>query len=383
MRPAATSTAPGISPVAAPAVQPTPPPPGPSAPEPTPPARQSPAQAVASNPAAAAAVVPAGNAALEDVIGQVLPAVVSIQAGTSRGSGFYVRADAVITNVHVIQGHSTVEVISGETKRTARVIQTSPGADLAMLQVFNADPQQRFLPLGGARGTRVGQEVIAVGSALGVLSNTVTRGIVSGVRRVGDITLVQTDAAINPGNSGGPLVDRGGAVIGVNTLKMGQGAESIGFAVAADHVLPLLVGSSSLATERGPRLSDMLRSNGPSEGDQRRQEGEQQYGQVLEWASRNASELDARWERYARTCVTSSTPNSDHAWFAVYDPNGVRLNVQVRGCGDWLNDLKAAAEQIRGEVHKAAESARQNGVYPGVLRDLRRRHRLEHAAFDR
>jgi S1-C subfamily serine protease len=382
MRPGTAEPTPASVPVTAPAPQPAPQQPAPS--QPIAPAIQAPVQAVANIPATAAPVVQAGGAALEDVVSSVVPAVVSIQAGRSRGTGFYVRSDAVITNVHVIEGHSTVEVISGDTKRTARLLTTSRGADLALLQVSNPNPQQPTLPLGSAGGLRVGQEVIAVGSALGVLSNTVTRGIVSAVRRAGDVTLVQTDAAINPGNSGGPLVDRSGMVIGVNTLKMGQDAESIGFAVAVDHAVALLNGQStgtSVAPVAG--LNDMLRSHAPSEGEQRRQEGEQQYGQVLEWAARNASELDARWERYARTCITSSTPNSDHAWFAVYDANAVRLNVQVRGCGDWLSDMKADAEQIRGEVIKAAESARRNGVYPGVMRDLRRRHRMEHAAFDR
>ncbi len=69
--------------------------------------------------------------------------------------------------------------------------------------MYNPDPNQQLLTLGTASSLRVGQEVIAVGSALGVLPNTVTRGIVSALRRAGDLVLIQTDAAINPGNSGG------------------------------------------------------------------------------------------------------------------------------------------------------------------------------------
>ena len=65
---------------------------------------------------------------------------------------------------------------------------------------------------------------MAIGSALGVLQNTVTRGIVSGVRQAGSVTLIQTDAAINPGNSGGPLVDRAGNVIGINTMGVAASA---------------------------------------------------------------------------------------------------------------------------------------------------------------
>ena len=308
----------------------------------------------------------------------------SIQAGRSRGTGFYVRPDLVVTNIHVIDGHTTVELIAGDVKRNARVMGTSPGADLAILQVYNADPQQVTLRLGTVSGLRVGQEVVAVGSALGVLSNTVTRGIVSAVRRAGDVTLIQTDAAINPGNSGGPLVDRAGQVIGVNTLKVGREAESIGFAVAIDHARALLDGRSSATAVATPvnGLNDMLRGSAPSQGERQRGEGEQKYTAVLEWAARGASQLDSSWDRYARNCVVSAMNGGDHAWFAVYEPNGVRLNVQVRGCDSWLSDMKSNAEQIRGEVVKAGEEARRNGVYPGVMRDLRRRQKLDWRGFE-
>jgi S1-C subfamily serine protease len=337
---------------------------------------------------AAALVVPTaaapGTPSLEDVVSAVVPAVVSIQAGRSRGTGFYVRHDLVLTNVHVIEGSSTVDVVAGDIKRTARVMTASPGADLAVLQVNSPNPQQATLTLGTAEGLRVGQEVIAVGSALGVLSNTVTRGIVSAVRRAGDVTLIQTDAAINPGNSGGPLVDRGGKVIGVNTLKIAREAESIGFAVAIDHARPLMAGQT-LTTTATPAagLSTLLRADTPSEGDERRAAGEKQYAAALEWAERNAAQLDATWERNARTCVVSSARSGDRAWLAVLEPDGVRLNVQASNCNNWLEDVRGNAGTIRAEILKAGEAARQNGVYPGVLRDLRRKHRLEWAGFDR
>lgn len=323
-------------------------------------------------------------ASLEDVVSSVIPAVVSIHAGRSRGTGFYFKPGYVLTNVHVIEGQTSVEVTAGETKRSARVVGTSPGADLAVLQVYNPDPQQAVLRLGTARSLRVGQEVIAVGSALGVLSNTVTRGIVSGVRRAGDVTLIQTDAAINPGNSGGPLVDRTGQVIGVNTLKISRVAEAIGFAVAIDHAQPLLGGQSSMtASAPVSGLNDMLRGGAPSQGDQMREQGEEQYVAVLEWASHAAAQIDGYWNRGAATCVGSSSASGDRAWFAVLEPNGVRLNAQIAGCDDWLANVKANADQVRSEVAKAGEAARRSGVYPGVMRDLRRRHRMEWTGFER
>ena len=159
-------------------------------------------------------------AELEDIIARVLPSVVSIQAGRGRGTGFFVRPDTVLTNSHVVGEQSAVQLVAGERTYTARVTDISTSSDLAVLQVFNADARQPALRLGSVTGLRAGQEVIAIGSALGVLSNTVTRGIVSAIRDTGSVTLIQTDAAINPGNSGGPLVDRAGLVIGVNSMRI-------------------------------------------------------------------------------------------------------------------------------------------------------------------
>jgi serine protease Do len=80
-----------------------------------------------------------------------------------------------------------------------------------------------------------------------VLSNTVTRGIVSAMRRAGDVTLIQTDAAINPGNSGGALINERGEVIGINTAVAGS-AQGIGFAIpinAAKEMIDQAVGAIS------------------------------------------------------------------------------------------------------------------------------------------
>ena len=124
----------------------------------------------------------------------------------------------------------------------ADVLGLSTEDDLAVLRVrlpFGVDP----LPLADASlPTAVGDEVIAVGSPLG-LAGTVTAGIVSATGRqvrLGSTraTAIQTDASINPGNSGGPLIDRRARVIGVNTsiASLGGGNIGIGFAIPADRV---------------------------------------------------------------------------------------------------------------------------------------------------
>jgi S1-C subfamily serine protease len=321
---------------------------------------------------------------LEDVVSRILPAVASITAGQSRGTGFFIRSDQVLTNAHVIQGHHSVTLQVGGTTYSARVTTVSPGSDLALLQVSNVNPNQPVLSMGSVAHARVGQEVIAVGSALGVLSNTVTRGIVSAVRQVGNITLLQTDAAINPGNSGGPLVDRSGLVIGINSLAVAaQAGQGLAFAVAIDHATDLLNGRVS--TGAATPLTALSKAMGdPSETDQARARGAQSYAQVIEWADRSSAQLDAYWDKYASSCVSSATRSGDRPWFAVFETNGVRINpLSSLDCQSWLETLQSHAAPIRAKVDKAGEDARQNGVYPGVLRDLRRRHRMNWSGWDR
>ncbi len=331
---------------------------------------------------AAGGVAPA--ASLEDVVSRVVPAVAAITAGSSRGTGFFVAANRLLTNAHVVEGHSSVRLQVGMKSYTARVTMTSAGADLAVLEVYNADPAQPTLRLGSLASARVGQEVIAVGSALGVLSNTVTRGIVSAVRKVGSVTLIQTDAAINPGNSGGPLVDRDGVVIGVNSMVSRGGAEGLAFAVAIDHATPLLNGRVEAAAAQTPLSALTSAISGRSDNEQARDQGEADYASALEWADERSASIDAYWSRYAASCVSTSARSGDRPWFAVFEPNGVTLgNRSNMDCRGWLDSLISSAQPVRAELARATEAARRAGVYPGAMRDLRRRHRLEWRGWDR
>ena len=325
------------------------------------------------------------SGALEDVIARVLPAVVSIRAGQGRGTGFFVRPDVVLTNAHVVGEQSSVQLAAGEQTYTARVSNVSAGSDLAVLQVYNAAPQQPTLRLGSVTGLRAGQEVIAIGSALGVLSNTVTRGIVSAVRSAGSITLIQTDAAINPGNSGGPLIDRTGVVIGVNSMRIAasQGGEGLAFAVAIDHAVELLGGQSSSTAVTPLQGLNRLMSGG-STSDDMREQGTQAYRRALDEAVRRGDAIDTFWDGYANSCVASAVRTGGRAWFAVYEPDGLQLTASSRyDCQSWLTRLRAEAGIVREEVAKATEAARRQGVYPGVMRDLRRESRMEWPGWGR
>lgn len=161
------------------------------------------------------------------------------QSGT--GSGVIYRTDGyIITNAHVVEGASSVEVTlaSGDTLQGSVVGTAAPIDDIAVVKVNGSD-----LPaatLGSVLNTNVGDTAIAIGSPFG-LSGTVTAGIVSAIRAnlsLGNqqfVDVIQTDAPINPGNSGGALVNARGEVIGINTAILGGEANvGIGFAIPID-----------------------------------------------------------------------------------------------------------------------------------------------------
>jgi len=153
----------------------------------------------------------------------------------------------VVTNKHVISDQNadyTVMTSDGK-KYDAKVQAIDPVNDVGILKI-NAN-NLPVLELGDSSNLQIGQTVIAIGNSLGEFRNTVSKGVISGLKRnvnagselSGQSELlsqvIQTDAAINPGNSGGPLLDIQGKVIGVN-VAMAQGAENIGFALPVNLV---------------------------------------------------------------------------------------------------------------------------------------------------
>lgn len=161
---------------------------------------------------------------------QVLPGVVSINTGNALGSGFVFDSNGhVITNQHVVEGASEVEVdFASGYKAHGTVVGTSVDADLAVIKVDAPAEQIHPLAIGDSSQLQVGQSVVAIGNPFG-LNGTMTVGIVSGLGRTqfahaapdgggffSNADIIQTDAAINPGNSGGPLFNMNGEVVGVN-----------------------------------------------------------------------------------------------------------------------------------------------------------------------
>jgi len=167
------------------------------------------------------------------------------EGGTTEdiGSGFVVRKDGlIVTNKHVVDtdGADYKVITQDEKEYEVKSIIKDPSNDLAILKIESDDLPT--VSLGESSNLKVGQFVVAIGTALGEFRHTVTTGVISGlgrgidagspyqgfVERLDDV--IQTDAAINPGNSGGPLLNSSGEVIGVN-VAVAQGAQNVGFAL--------------------------------------------------------------------------------------------------------------------------------------------------------
>ena len=207
---------------------------------------------------------PAAAGSVEAVAAQVLPSVVSIEVSTPQGggegSGIVLSSDGLIlTNNHVVadaaSGGGTINVtMSNGSTAPAKIVGRDPVTDLAVIKAQGVSGLRKAT-LGSSGSLEPGQDVVAIGSPLG-LQGTVTSGIVSALNRpvrTGDATgtesvstvidAIQTDAAINPGNSGGPLVNLKGEVVGINSaiasLGSSAGGQSgsigLGFSIPIDQ----------------------------------------------------------------------------------------------------------------------------------------------------
>ena len=181
------------------------------------------------------------------------------------GSGFlWDDAGTVVTNWHVVENATRIQVAFGERRFRAEIVARRPEHDLAVLRLVGDVQGLVPLPIGTSADLRVGQTAIAIGNPFGFYQ-TMTTGVVSALnrdigtpegRRLGG--LIQVDAAINPGNSGGPLLDSSGRLIGVTTaIYSPSGASAgIGFAVPVDvvnQVVPEMLGARTSVPVLGVR----------------------------------------------------------------------------------------------------------------------------------
>lgn len=184
---------------------------------------------------------------IERVEQSVVRIDVKMSNGSGIGSGFVVHSSGiVVTNHHVVEGctSATVTFNDGTTAKVIGPLVLLPAKDIAVIRIETDG--RKLQPLQLARNLpRKGENVVTLGAPHG-LSFSISRGIVSAVRKAAeisslggdfdkDVMLVQTDASISPGNSGGPLVTYSGEVVGINTLGSVQG-QSLNFAVSARDV---------------------------------------------------------------------------------------------------------------------------------------------------
>lgn len=216
------------------------------------------------------------------VVHEVMPSVVSItstiqssnyygfgtQESEGAGSGFIVAKTKdnlmIATNNHVVSDATSLTVgFADDTTAKATVVGTDSSADLAVISVKIKDIKDstaskiKVATLGSSDDLKVGEEVVAIGNALGY-GQSVTTGVVSAKNREvsltdGTMNLLQTDAAINPGNSGGVLINMDGQVVGINNAKLEDtSVEGMGYAIpitTAKTILTDLMNANSVSTK--------------------------------------------------------------------------------------------------------------------------------------
>ena len=212
---------------------------------------------------------------LADLLDKVRPSVVTVETRSSEGkglgTGFLIQKDGLIlTAAHVVKGARTIQVrfAVGNEVRDAKVLETDPDADFAVIKI--SGDNYPALPLGDSDHLRQGERVIAIGNPLG-LDFTASEGIVSALRDSDgkalstskNVALIQTTAAISQGNSGGPIFNYQGEVVGIAVFKMKNG-ENLNFALAINRVKPTVtrVTASGYTPKRNtPTAGDNSTSN--------------------------------------------------------------------------------------------------------------------------
>jgi len=179
---------------------------------------------------------------LPELVRRIKPSAVAIETfdargeKLSRGSGFFIDVDRIVTNRHVIEGAFRAEVHSsaGSIYSVKGVLAVDAEGDIAVLKVEAPANQVRPLPLDRT-SPQEGESVVVIGNPFG-LEGSVTNGIVSAVRDIPTFgRIIQITAPISPGSSGSPVVNMQGQVIGVATLQI-TGGQSINFAIPSERI---------------------------------------------------------------------------------------------------------------------------------------------------
>ena len=247
-----------------------------------------------------------GQDFLPELVKRIKPSAVAIETfdahdnTLTRGSGFFIAQDKIITNRHVIERSSRVEVhlLNGRKFPVKGVVAVDGEGDLALLQVDV--PKEFATPLPIVRSApQEGESIVVIGNPYG-LEGSVSNGIVSAVREIsGYGKIIQITASISPGSSGSPVVNMLGQVVGVATLQASEG-QNLNFAVPAERIAQLKVGDVKTVSS----LSAEIQKN-------KRSTAETEYSQGLAQLSRDDySRALANFEK-----AVEIDPNYAEAWY--------------------------------------------------------------------
>jgi S1-C subfamily serine protease len=170
-----------------------------------------------------------------EIVAHTRPAVVVVETDEALASGFIIRSDGIIvTNHHVVANAKAmaVKLPSGEVYRNVYLLSSDPINDLAFLKIEAVDLPT--IPLGNSNNVQLGDEVLLFGAPQG-LEQTVSNGLISGIRLDNGVRVLQTSAAASHGSSGGPLLNRSGEAVGVMSFKLVDG-ENLNFTIPINYV---------------------------------------------------------------------------------------------------------------------------------------------------
>jgi len=252
----------------------------------------------------------AGNLSAQDflpeLVKRIKPSAVAIETfdakdnTIARGSGFFIAPDRIITNRHVIERSSRVEIhlLDGKRFPVRGVLAVDGEGDLALLQVDV--PRNLAVPLPIVRAVpQEGESIVVIGNPFG-FEGSVSNGIVSAVREIsGYGKIIQITAAISPGSSGSPVVNMAGQVIGIATLQAAEG-QNLNFAVPAERISQLKIGEIQTFSSLNSEAQKNKRSS-----------AERLYSQGLAQLSRDDY---ARAVPYFERAVEAD-PNYAEAWY--------------------------------------------------------------------
>lgn len=306
----------------------------------------------------------------EQIVREFGSAVVLIQTRSGLGSGFLITPDGVVaTNAHVIEDRADARVrfIGGKTAWVRDILWTDPVRDLALLKIDGQNLPT--VQLGDSDAVQVGEQVVAIGNPMG-LQNTVSEGIISGIRAVPvgntEVRLLQMTAPISPGSSGGPLFNAAGKVIGITAITL-LGGQNLNLAIPINDLKAGIPRPGWLTPPSVARPQEEAPAGPQPEG-----------GYILHLRDGRTIEVREYWEhgdeiRYPKFGGTLGIPRRDVAVIE-NKADGTKKTLNPFYTERKLSELKAHQEeadrQARAKRREAEEEEQERWVRDALYGDV-------------